>query len=129
MNHVLNTLGQDREIVNKEKLAKLSSKVGFASAFIGYTFHPILWHGAFYHLIALGFVFYTLQSRIASSGKWYWIPLICSFNAFVDELRGKSFIFDWSEYVSFVIILLVIFTERKRAIQNIIGLLMKLKNL
>lgn len=125
----VNTLEHAQETVNKERLAKYSSIAGFISAFVGYTFHPFLWDSAFYHLISVGFVCYTLALRISSSGRWHWIPLICSFNSLVDEIRCKGFVFDWSEYVAFAIILLVIFTERKRAIQNIIGLLMKLRNL
>lgn len=125
----MNTLEHDQETVDKKKYILLFSVAGFISAFIGYSFHPWLWEDAFYHLTSLAFVFYTLSLRLSSSGRWHWIPLTCSVQAFVDEMRGLGAVFDWTEYVALGIILLVIFVERKRGIQNLIGLLMKLKNL
>lgn len=115
--------------MNKPKSTLLFSHLGFWSAFVGYTFHPLLGTEWFFYLISLAFVFYTLALRVSSSGRWYWIPLICSTNAMIDEVRFTATVLDWSEYVSFILILLVIFVERKRAIQNIIGLLMYLKKL
>lgn len=129
MNHVLNTLEQGQEIVNNKKRILLLSHIGFWTAFIGYSFHPYLWDSAFYHLISIAFVFYTLALKISSSGRWHWIPFIASTNALLDEIQNKGFVFNWTEYVALSLIALVIFTERKRAIQNIIGLLMKLKDL
>jgi hypothetical protein len=113
--------------VNSKEWTFIFSLAGFISAFVGYSFHPYLWDSAFYHCISIAFVFYTLSLRCSSSGNWYWVPLVCSLNAFVDEMRGLGSVFDWTEYISFGIILLVIFVERKRAIQNIIRLLLYLQ--
>ena len=106
-------LVQDRETVIKS-LGKIAFIIGFFSAVIGYSFHPILkslgWNGAFYHLIAFAFVCY-LYEVWASETRYTWKVvkfgvLMTACNSLSDEIRGIGAKFDVGEYILLIVILI-----------------------
>lgn len=99
-----------------KRLSKIALIGGFISAFIGYSFHECLWYMAFYHLIALAFVGYTYalynETTLPLWRRLTFIVFIASVNAFTDELTGQAMVFNWSEYISVLIIAIYLYLKK-----------------
>lgn len=99
-----------------KQVSKIALISGFISAFVGYSFHGYLWYGAFYHLIALAFVGYTYalynETTLTFWRKITFIIFIASLNAFTDELIGQAMLFNWSEYISLLIIAIYLYLKK-----------------
>jgi hypothetical protein len=95
---------------------KISFIIGLSSACIGYSFHQYLWNDAFFHLMSLSFVAYSfIVFNKAKSQLWRTLTFssfIVSCNILFDEFNNNGFIFDFTEILSLIIILIYIFTRK-----------------
>jgi hypothetical protein len=78
---------------------------------------PFLWDGAFYHLIALAFVFLTRIVWLLLSGSWGLVALVMhvtACNNLIDELFFDPLLMDWNEYLTlFTSVIIVCYNKRK----------------
>jgi hypothetical protein len=104
-------------IVMEKRLSKYTLIGGFVSAFVGYSFWDYLWKGSYYQLITMAFCFYTYTIyNECSTNVWKCISFcifISTINAFHDELIGQGTVFDYSEYFSFLTIIIFIFVTKR----------------
>ena len=96
---------------------KVAFITGLSSALIGYSFWGYLWNDAFYHFISVSFVCYTfIIHRKAKSLVWQkltFFGFVAASNALMDEIKGTANVFDWSEYISILVVLIYIFVRKK----------------
>jgi uncharacterized membrane protein len=91
--------------------------VGFICAFLAYTVHPCLWHGAFYHLISFAFVGYTRALYLQTKGDWslaVFVVWLTCINSFLDEMFFDPKEMQLNEYLGFLVIILITTVQRKR---------------
>ena len=94
------------------EMESLKSKIllvtGFISAFIGYSFWPLLWVDSFYHFMSFAFccyltcIYFCLKSLI-----WRKIAFVIwatAFNALLDEIWGTPTRINFTEYFAFALI-------------------------
>jgi hypothetical protein len=109
-------------IVMEKKLSKCTLVGGFISAFVGYSCWDILWYNAYYHLITVSFCLYTYTIYNECSDNLWKIISYCVFittlDSLHDELTGKGCVFDYSEYISFIIITIFIFFINRKTLTN-----------
>lgn len=98
---------------------------GFVSALSGYSFHPLLWEHAFYPLIAFAFFAYTRVIFLLSkhpeiirnvfSGAWS-VPVLvihlATVNALYDEILGDPTKIELNEYLSVILMVLIVIYKR-----------------
>ena len=101
----------------EKNLSKFTLVSGFATAFIAYSCWDMMWKSAYYHLITAAFCLYTFTIYYeCNSTLWKRISFaifISCINALHDELSGYGAIFDYSEYISFLVIIIFIFIPKK----------------
>lgn len=106
-------LEQHREIENKRK-GRILFIMGFLFA-LGAWNHKYLWDYAFYHLVALSFVSFIMETWIRETSKiWLVIRgfvMITALNNLKDELIGEGDLYKIGEYVAFTFI--AIFTAQR----------------
>ena len=91
--------------------------LSFVSIVCAYTFHPILWEGAFYHLTALTFVLLTRLIWLLTKSKWKLVALIMhvtSYNNLADEFFFDPIKIDWNEYLTLAITVTIIYYNREK---------------
>ena len=97
----------------EKRVSKISYVVGFSSSLAGYSFREFLWYGSFYHLMAISFVCYTSALwNEADNTIWKkitFIGLMACVNNLTDEITGKACEFNWSEYISIIIVAIYTF--------------------
>lgn len=88
--------------------------------FAAYSFYPILWDSAFYHLTAFGFIGYTRALYLQTIGRWslvaFTVWLTCV-NAFIDELFFDPQRLDVNEYIAFALIIFIVVTQKDKWIR------------
>tara|TARA_R110000850_G_scaffold31169_1_gene86037 strand:- start:192 stop:503 length:312 start_codon:yes stop_codon:yes gene_type:complete len=92
--------------------------LSFVAILMAYTFHPLLWDYAFYHLTALTFVLLTrLVWRLSKDSRYRLVALvmhITAINNLLDELFFDPVKIDYNEYLTFIITVIVIYYNRQK---------------
>jgi len=94
----------------QENKTTILLSIGFLCAFIGYSFHSLLWDGAFYHLTSLAFVLFLLRIYLKSTGKdslLAFVVLATSVNSFIDEIFFNPKLIELNEYIGFLLIIII----------------------
>ena len=103
----------DQETENKRK-GRIMFLMGFLFA-LGAWNYKLLWEDAFYHLIALSFVCFIMETWVTETSKVWLIirgfVMITALNNLKDELIGEGYVFKIGEYVAFTFI--AIFTANR----------------
>tara|TARA_R110000851_G_scaffold34556_3_gene91706 strand:+ start:856 stop:1167 length:312 start_codon:yes stop_codon:yes gene_type:complete len=99
----------------QNKILKISS---FIFILFAYTFHPLLWDYAFYHLTALTFVLLTrLVWRLTLNARYKLVALvmhITAINNLLDELFFNPIVIDFNEYLTMLITFIVVYYNREK---------------
>ena len=97
---------------------KILKILSFISITIAYTFHPILYKGAFYHLTALTFVLLTrLVWRLSIDKKYKLVALVMHITAgnnLLDEVFFDPKVIDYNEYLTLLITVIVVYYNREK---------------
>jgi lipoprotein signal peptidase len=99
----------------QNKFLKIAS---FIFILFAYTFHPLLWDYAFYHLTALTFVLLTrLVWRLTKDSRYKLVALvmhITAINNLIDELFFDPTIIDYNEYLTLLITVIVVYYNKEK---------------
>lgn len=113
--------------------------IGFVSALAAYSFYPLLWEHAFYPLISFSFFAYTRVIYLLSKypeiitrvfiGSWS-VPVLvihlATVNALYDEILGDPTKIELNEYLSVILMVLIVIYKRYK--EKIISYHKKLKS-
>jgi|TARA_R110000851_G_C13031704_1_gene561170 hypothetical protein len=96
---------------------KLLKVFSFLTALMAYSFHPLLWDGAFYHLTALSFVGLTRIIWLKSYGSWKLFAMVMNlmcWNNLFDEIFFNPTVIDYNEYITLLITILIVLKNREK---------------
>lgn len=97
--------------------AKIWLMIGFISAILGYSLHPYLWDGAFYHMTSIAFVAYTRVIYLQTTGSWSlaaFVVWLTTVNSLLDEFLFDPKELDYNEYIAFLIIIIITVKQRDK---------------
>lgn len=83
-----------------------------------FSFWPLLWIHAFYHLLALAIMFHWFAGllpvkHLRLNDKVTWIGVLCALNNIIDEIFFDPTSFDVNEYIFLSIILLTVICGKR----------------
>ena len=116
----LNLLEADLTTDKMDKFAKISLLLGTIAIICAYQLHPYFYKGFFYHATAFSFVCFLHSLYRQAKGTWSliaFVVLMLSINNCIDELFFDPTEVDLNEWVSFGIIVLIVYIERRKWIK------------